>query len=201
VLYGPPDVSQHRRMALDHRWDKSSAERPEVVASVSAVTLVAVLLAIGRITGRFNLGGGIPTDVPPAFAGVLLVALLGGLWLLVVQASLRSRIGRAITGAIAVAALLLMPAHAVSRDASGEGNGFAGCGTILDPAAIGTPTSQSPAESRAGKREWSAQCEQALSRQRRLVVLLALPGAAAAVGVALSITRQRRPRVPEAIAG
>lgn len=110
------------------------------------------------------------TTTPAALlsAGVLLFSL----------GSLCTRVLGMLAG-LGAALALLLPAVIVSQvDAASEENGFAGCGTFLDP----TPIAGVPAgEDRQIEAENAATCAAALHRQKRNVLLLAVPGTATAV--------------------
>ena len=147
----------------------SKQQRGAELAGLLLLAVVVALLAL-RYGGGLRHGGFAPGDgslrqrvvlwtvVPAALlaAGVL-VARLG---------ALRSRVA-GVTAGVAASVVLLLPAVAVARiDAAGEQNGFAGCGTFLDP------------------QGFTAACEAALGWQRTTVLVLV---AVAAVPAVLSL--------------
>lgn len=88
---------------------------------------------------------------------------------------------------LAAALALLLPAVVTARmDAASEENGFAGCGTFLDPAPISTPIATPDTRVPDGElmREYAATCAAAVRQQRTTVTVLAAP---AAVTAALSL--------------
>ncbi len=126
--------------------------------------LAVVALAAGRLrpgTDAFVQRVVLRSAVPTAgLSASVLLFTIGGI---------RRRALAAVAGLVAARALLLPALVLAGTDASSEANGFAGCGTFLEP----TPISTAPGS--------AAECDAALDHQRMTVGVLAVPAAVTAL--------------------